>query len=308
MMPRMRHDALIACLVAGLATLPVAARAENGPLRQARTDRSEAPPDLSAYPKAPPVPQTVAVLILSGEEAGLPLSDVYASARKAIEAHTALNVAPLDAIGLAEREAAIRECAGKADCFARKVRSSAGSIGLLLTVSVDRLDAGLLLGFRLVDVGTEQELGATGDEVPVGMSLVGAMEQQLPEVFPATVWDQIAALQITTEPSNAEVAVGPRSCASPCELRRMIPGTYEVHIKKAGYVPWTGTVTLTPDRMATVDTVLAEPAGGITSSPLFWGALGAAVVGAGVATFFLLRPTDRTINLCIAPTEDLCQM
>ncbi len=304
----MRYDVLIACLSAGLAMLPATGVAA-GPsyLAQARTDTGEGP-DLSAVAFTPPAPGTVAILILSGEEAGLALSDIYADARKAIEGHTALNVAPLDAIGLAEREAAIRECAGKADCFARKVRINSGTIDQLLTVSVDRLDQGLLLGFRLVDVKTEQELGATGDEVPVGMSMFGAMEQQLGQVFPTTIWNQIASVTITTEPPNAEVSLGGRACASPCELKRMIPGTYEVLIKKAGYVPWNGTVTLTPDRPAVVDTVLAEPAGGITSSPLFWGAIGAAVVGAGIATFFLLRPDDRTINLCIAPTEAACAM
>jgi hypothetical protein len=306
MMRPMRYDALIACLTAGLAMLPATGIAA-GPsvLAQARTDTG---PNLAAQAPAPPRPGTVAILILSGEEAGLALSNIYSDARKAIEGHTAMNVAPLDAIGLAEREAAIRECAGKADCFARKVRINSGAIDQLLTVSVDRLDQGLLLGFRLVDVKTEQELGATGDEVPVGMSMFGAMEQQLAQVFPTTVWNQIAAVTIQTEPANAEVSIGGRACASPCELKRMIPGTYEVTIKKAGYVPWTGTVTLTPDRAANVNTILAEPAGGITSSPLFWGAIGAAVVGAGVATFFLLRPSDRSIRLCIAPTEDVCPM
>lgn len=304
MMAAMRVDALIGLLVAGLVAVPATASAAppGSVLMQARSDDG-AGPNLAPQPQAPPRAQTLAVLILSGEEAGVPLSDVYTSAVRAIESHTALNVVD---VAVSERETAIRECAGKAACFAQKVRSAAGSVDLLLTVSVDRLDEGLLLGLRLVDVITYDELGATGDEIPVGMSLVGAMETQLADVFPRSVWDQIASVEIETTPANAEVSIAGRSCASPCSLSRMIPGTYEVAIKKAGYEPWRGTVTLTPGRPAKVNTVLVEPEGGITSSPVFWGAIGAAVIGAGVATFFLLRPENRTINLCIARSEDLC--
>src|SRR5688572_14572077 len=74
--------------------------------------------NLEVEAQPPPRAQTVAILILSGEEAGIPLSEVYGNARKAIEENTALVVAPLDVLALEEREAAVRECAGKAACFA----------------------------------------------------------------------------------------------------------------------------------------------------------------------------------------------
>jgi hypothetical protein len=249
----------------------------------------------------PPRPRTVAILILSGEEAGIPLSEVYGNARKAIEENTALVVAPLDVIALEEREAAIRECAGKAACFASKVRASATTqVDLLLTVSLDRLDEGTLLGFRLVDVGSEEEIGTAGDEVPVGMSMLGAMERQLPDVFTSRVWGQIANLSITTQPDGAEVSVAGRSCVSPCELTRIVPGRYDVAIKKAGFEPWAGSVTLNAKETAKIEQVLVEPPAGIASNPFFWGGIAAVVVAAGIGAFFLARPKDRIVSICIA--------
>src|SRR5262249_49975511 len=161
----------------------------------------------------------IAVLLISGEEIGVAISEIYSNARSVIEANTALNVAPLDVISLDERAAAIRQCAGKGACFAERVKASASAsnVGLLLTVSADRIEDGYLLGFRLVEVETAKDIGAAGDEVPTGMSLLGAMEQQLPGVFPKEVWGQIASVAVDSDPPNAEVTIGSRSCVSPCE-------------------------------------------------------------------------------------------
>lgn len=263
-------------------------------------------PDLEVRRAPPAPPATLAILILSGEEAGVPLSELYGSARKVVEAQTALVVAPLDTIALADREAAIRDCAGKAECFAARARVGGGNAGVLLTVSVDRHDDGLLLGFRLVDVKTGQQIGASADEVPMGMSLAGAMEQQLRDVFPGSIWGQVADVRIETEPSHAEVTIGSRSCASPCRLTRLPPGVYEVSARKAGYDAWRGSVELVAKEEAELAVTLEAPAGGLTSSPLFWSAVGLAAATAGVAAFFLLRPADRVVNICIAPDRALC--
>lgn len=300
MRPMRRSISAVIAPALVLGALSTSASAQVGPLLAPKDA------DLAVRPTAPPRQETVAILILSGEEAGIPLSEIYASARNAIERHTAINVAPLDAIGLDVREAAVRECAGKASCFARRVRG--GSANLLLTVSVDRFDTegGLLLGLRLVDIETEQQIGATGDEIPAGMSTRGAMEQQLPGVFPKSVWDQIGVLVVDTTPKNAEVTVAGRACASPCELKRLVPGTYEVSVRKAGYVDWKGPVTVTAGQTATVNRELEEPEGSIVSSPWLWGGIGVAAIGAGIAAFFLLRSNDQLVNVCIAPDPMDC--
>ena len=258
-------------------------------------------------PDAPPVrPRRIAVLILSGPQVGLPLSEIYSSARRTLEARTALRVLPLDLLGMS-REAAIRECAGSPACFARRVRAVSSDVDLLLTISLEQISDQLLLALRLVDVPSERAVGASAEEVPVGMSLLGGMERQLPRVLPATIWDQVANVNVDSEPTNAEVTVGRYSCATPCRLRRLVPGTYPVSVSKAGYEPWTGIVSVAAKRSAQVRANLQETeSDGVLSSPYFWGAVGLAAVGAGILTFFLVQPDDQLINVCIAESQDSC--
>jgi hypothetical protein len=285
---------------AALIALAFAGQAEPFLVAQAKT---EGGPDLSVRQLPSKMAgKTIAILLISGEEIGVALSEIYANARSVIEANTALTVAPLDVISLDERAQVIRQCAGRGACFAERVRASAGAsnVGLLLTVSADRLDEGYLLGFRLVDVETSKDIGAAGDEVPIGMSLLGAMEQQLPGVFPTEVWGQIATVAVESEPPNAEVTIGGRSCVSPCELTRMPPGDYDVTIRKAGYLPWQGTISLVARQPAKVTAQLIEPAGGITSSWIFWTLIGVAVVGGATAAIIATRPSDRVVTICIA--------
>jgi hypothetical protein len=246
------------------------------------------------------------ILFLSGEELGLQLSEIYGNARRVIEGNTPLNIAPLDLIGVEERTKWRRECAGKGDCFATRVKEAQPLAGLLLTVSAERLDEGYLLGFRLVDVETQKEIGAAGDEVPMGMSMLGAMEKQLPSVFPSWVWGQVSTLQVESVPAGAEVNIAGRSCVSPCELTRLPPGKYEVTLRKSGFIPYQGSVALNAKETSKISQTLKEPESSIFASPIFWGIVGAVVIAGGVLTYIAVRPTDRTVNICIAENPNLC--
>lgn len=315
MRPVMTRSALLLA-AAILSQAPSLARAEPvgaglAPAHVGEVLAAQSRTDLDLSARSAPRAKTVAILVLSGEEIGVPLSQIYSDARSVIEAHTALNVAPLDVIGLDERAAVVRECAGRGSCFAQRVRESAtaSNVSLLLTVSADRLDEGFLLGFRLVDVDTSRDIGAAGDEVPAGMSMLGAMEQQLPGVFPALIWDQISTVQVDSTPPNAEVTVGGRACASPCELTRMAPGTYEVTVRKAGFAPWTGSISLDPRETGKVTATLEalESSGGVMSSWVFWAAVGAVVVGGTAAAVAIAQPSDRVVSICIAQDRSLCE-
>jgi hypothetical protein len=249
---------------------------------------------------------TLVVLILTDSETGLSNSEVYADMRKVLEANTTLDVMPLDRLSLATREGAIRECAGKAACFARKVVEAGLSVDLLLTLSADKLDEGLLLGFRLVDVKNRTELGASGEEVPVGMTFLGAVEKQFARLFPENIWGQVSDAVIETEPPEAEVHLGERSCVSPCRLSRLKPGVYRVEVLKNDYLPWQGEVRLEVNQATTVRAELVQPESeSLWSNPWFWGIGGAVLVGGAVAAAVLLSSSGDP-EICVAPSADLC--
>lgn len=249
-------------------------------------------PDAPASLRSSPATTTIALLILSSPTSGFPLTEVYAAIRRPIERNTALRVAPLEAIGLDERDAALRACAGDAACFVRRVRA-AQRADLLLTVSVDRPGEDLLLGLRLIDTRRRKEIGATGAEVPAGMSLEGAMARRLPDIVPPSVWGEIASIEIRSEPPAAEASIAGRSCVTPCRFDRLIPALYEVQLRKAGQKPWRETVTLERGRVAQVEARLSAPRQPFFEKPWFWTLVGVGVVAASVGGYFLFQQPDR---------------
>lgn len=261
--------------------------------------------ELRVQPKPPNVPRTVAVLILSGAKSGFPLSEIYAAARRPLERYTALRVAPLETIGLDERDAAIRDCAGDPACFARRVRASQNDVDLLLAVSVDRSEDALLVGLRLIDTFRRAEVGAGADEVPAGMSLEGALEDRLATVVPPSVWGDVGSLSIRSEPEGAEVWVGERTCITPCELGRLLPGSYDIVLRKSGWEPWQKTVAVgRGDNIVQAD--LPRPSRALVESPWLWTAVGAVIVAGTVTSVLLLQQPERRAVVCFSSMEDFC--
>ena len=258
-------------------------------------------------PRPTPAPRTVAILILTSEKAGFNLSEVYGATRRPLERHTALRVEPLEAIGLQERQAAIRECAGDAGCFVRRLRAARDDVDLLLAVSVDRPDRELLLGLRLIDTRRRRQIGATGDEVPIGMSLEGVLEERLPDVVPATVWDRIASVRIASRPDSAEASIAGQSCVTPCFFDRLAPGSYELTVRKAGQTPKTRWVLLESGRTADIEIALENPSSSsVFESPWFWTAVGAVLVAGGVGGYLLLQDQEREGIVCFASDPADC--
>lgn len=255
---------------------------------------------------------SIAIFVLSGEEVGTPISELYGAARRGIESETALDVAPLEVFPASVREAAIRQCAGSGTCFADRVRQAGVDVDLLLLVSADRLGEGTLLGLRLVDLrlaaeGRKPDLAAIGEQLPEGASLLRSMKDYLGSVFPQTIWGQVASLKIEVDQENAEVLVGPRACVSPCKFDRMPPGDYDVVIRKAGYQQWRRAVQLRSRQDETISATLIEEESSLTSSPLFWGAIGLGAAAATVGAILLLRPNDGPFTICIAENEATCR-
>jgi hypothetical protein len=262
-----------------------------------------------AFAHAEGAPRSVAVFVLSGEALGTPISELYAAARRGIEAETALEVAPFEVFPAELRENAIRQCAGDGACFAERTRQAGVDADLLLLVSASRSGEGVLLGLRLVDLRVtagKPDIAAIGEQIPEGASVLRAMKDYLGSVFPPEIWGQVASLKVEVDQENAEVLVGSRACVSPCKIDRMPAGSYDVLIRKSGFQDWRGSVALRPrqDEVVTA-TLVAEPSS-LTSSPLFWIATGVGAAALAVGAVFLFRPSSDNFTVCIAPSEDLC--
>src|SRR5262249_7592279 len=124
-------------------------------------------------------PRSVAIFVLSGEALGTPISELYAAARRGIEAETALDVAPFEVFPAELRESVIRSCAGDGGCFAEKTRQAGVDADLLLLVSANRIGEGVLLGLRLVDLRNtsgKPDIAAIGEQIPEGASVLRAMK------------------------------------------------------------------------------------------------------------------------------------
>lgn len=261
----------------------------------------------SALPRAEAPPRSVAVVVLASASSGFPLSEVYGAARRPLERHTALQVAPLEAIGIDERDAAMRECAGDAACFVDVLRPGRSGVELLLAVSVDRPGNELLLGLRLIDARQRAQIGATGAEVPDGMTLEGAIEDQLADVVPATVWDQVAAIDVSSVPASAEVSLGGRTCVTPCSFERLAPGPYELLAQRGGGEAVRQDLKLAAGQNPSLELDLRGPDTPVLESPWLWTAVGAGAIAAGVAAFFLLREQPTETVLCIARDPMDCE-
>lgn len=277
---------------------PVAPAARAGVLALAQTV------DL---PKPSLRPTSLAILVLSEAASGYPISEVYGATRRPLEENTALRVAPLEAIGIDERDAVIRACAGDAACFVRRLQATRGEVDLLLAVSVDRPGEDLLLGLRLIDTRSQEQIGATGAEIPAGMALEGAVERLLPDVVPVTVWGQVAGVQISSDPSSAEATVSGRSCVTPCTFERLAPGTYTVEVRTGGREPWRSEVELVSGRTANIVAELEAPDSSLLESPWLWTAVGLGVAGGIVGAFLLAQEPEREMILCFSARDGVCE-
>jgi hypothetical protein len=258
-------------------------------------------------------PSTVLILVLpSAEFRGDDATEAYATARSAIERGTTLDVLAPDTFTASSRDEAMRACAGDGACFARKVLEAApvAASGYLLTISAGRLDEGVLLGLRLVDLRKKADVGKVGKELPPNVNVVRAIGDYISGVFPPSIWNQVASLSIEVSQENASVDVSgakPYSCVSPgCRLARLRPGPYEISVAKQGYRRWTGRAQLEAGQAGSVKVELLPDEAALTASPLFWAAIGAGAIAAGVAGFFLLRPSDGPLALCIASKQTQC--
>jgi hypothetical protein len=280
----------------------------SAPLAAALWLLAGAPPPPASVAASLPTPaqarggaRSIGILILAAEDARLPISELYAAARGALEAETSLEVAPLDVF--AESQADLRSCAGDGRCFAARIRDSGVELDLLLTLSAGRIKSTTLLGFRLIDLGTKTDLGATGAEL--GGSLGDVMRAELARIVPPGLWGQVGSLLVEVEPAGAEVQLGPRSCVAPCRIERLKPDRYEIAAKHPGFLLGRATAVVTAHQRASVRVDLEPEPEAWYTSPWIWAAAGGLVAGgtaAGVVLGRSRRPPD-TFCLSANPAQ-----
>ena len=251
-----------------------------GELAQARPPRPPAESSEGTWPAARPLPPPphLAVLILSGEASGVAWSDLYGAVRDALETHTRIAVLPLESITASARSAAVGGCAGDPACFARRISMEVQPLELLLTVSVQTLSSTTLLAVRLVDAKTGEALGAAAGEVPGGMSVLAAARDRLSQVVPSRWWDRVGALEVRVEPRGTEVRAAGRTCVSPCRLRRLPAGRFQVELKARRHRSETRIVNVRPSGTDPLQLALQRERS-VWKSPWLWSAV--AVVAAG---------------------------
>lgn len=265
---------------------------------------------LCAFGQLPPQsnlqepPHTVAVLVLSGDDLGVSSRELHSAARTSIEKNTALAVADFDVFSATFREAIVRQCAGDIQCFVDQLAASGVQADLLMTLSADRLGAGLLMGLRLVDTRSRSELGVLGEEPPSGASVVRIMGDYVARVFPPSVWGQVATLYVDADRPGAQVTVGSLTCVAPCRIERIRPGTYDVTVSKPDYQPFHARVVLHPRGDELVSAKLEVRSSWVPTA-LLWGgvAVGVAAIAA-VAIVATRQPDDLVV--CLAEDSAVC--
>ena len=272
-----------------------------------------ATPGWAMSPEPPPSPdrvaaRSIAILILSAEGTGYDLTELYNVVRRPLEVHTALRVAPLEAVPLDERDQVLRACAGDPGCFVRRLRVRRRA-DWLLTVSIDRSERETLVGLRLIDAQTGTQIGTAGDEVPEGMPVARFIEARLAELVPPSVWNQVGAIRIRSKPTSAEARAAGTNCVTPCAMERLMPGRYELELRKAGHELWKRAVDVEPGKTQSVEAELRRPSGSVFKSAWFWSAVGVGVAAAvSVSAVLLLQGSESEDVLCFAQDPAACEM
>ncbi|MEM6789017.1 MAG: PEGA domain-containing protein [Myxococcota bacterium] len=97
-------------------------------------------------------------------------------------------------------------------------------------------------------------------------------------------------LQISADRKGAAVSVdGVDVGLAPVSLRRPA-GAYHVEVRKAGFEPYLADVRLKPASEVALEAVLAAEEVGLHERWWFWTSIGAALAGAAVVTYFVVRP------------------
>ena len=249
---------------------------------------------------------TIAIIVVASDAVTPGVSAIYAAAREAIEANTALDVAPLETLPLKSQE--LRTCAGDGSCYAARLEQRGMQVDLLLTIAANPVARNTIVGVRLIGPSGVQ-IASTGGKVPADDAVDAAVARMLPTVFSRDLWGRIASISVAGAEAGGEVRVAERSCVTPCTVGRLFPGTYEVNVNKSGFEAWRTSVTLAPRQDVRLTPELVKlPDAGFVGSTWFWVVVGAGTAAvAGTAIALAATANRGSPVICVAPSAADCR-
>ena len=188
------------------------------------------------------------------------------------------------------------KCGGEAECVAR-IGDKVGAAEVIL-VGVSEL-GDVILTMQRIDVHGHSVSGRVADSLAAGAQPSPAqLDGYLTRLLPPGDFLRFGVIEVVAAESDAVVTVGgiKRGTTPIKPLRLRAPATYDVHVEKSGFVPFTTQVQLPPDSELRVRAALQRP--GNNSWYTRWyvlAGMGAIVAGvAGGAIYFATNePSNR---------------
>lgn len=249
----------------------------------------------------------ILVFVVRGEGVSEPVSAFQDAARRTIDAHLharTLSIEEAFVRGGTDLQSKLAECRGEDACYARL----AGPVeaNFLLVITASRVGELEVVGARLLDLGVVSPIGNAVDPLQPGETWLDAVPERIRAAVPPVMWDPFGVLVIGVDQPGAEISLNGKvvGVAPIDRLGWLLPGTYRVAAKKAGFKPAESTVEVARNDESTVSLTLEEESTG--TSWLLWAAIGAAAaVGAAVAIGVATSGKD-TASFCSVDVPGGC--
>lgn len=261
---------------------------------------------LSAAPR-----DRIAIYTVRGDGVSTPLIAFQERARRLLEAHMHAEIVSMRETlvrGGPELNKKLAGCQADPKCYSDLLGRTLDA-RYLLVLTATRLDELRLAGGRLLDLQALQSLGESIEEVPSDQSYLDAIDRRVEACIPKERWDPFGSLSVTSEPPGAQVAVQGRVIGlTPLpQVGYLLPGTYEVGVRKSGFEPQSTSVEVRQGEVAQAILQMDPLPEADSNGWMIWAGVGAAaVVAATVVTVVLVTAGGGEASFCSAPDPAAC--
>lgn len=255
-------------------------------------------------------PDRIAIFTVRGAGISTPLIAFQDRARRLLEAHMHAEIVSLHETlsrGGVDLNRQLVACQADPKCYADLLGRL--DARYLLVLSATRVEDLRLAGARLIDLRDLRILGESIEEVRADRTLLDALDARIQACVPAARWDPFGLLEIRADQAGAQIAVQGRIVGlSPVpRIGYLMPTTYEVTARKAGFETARARATVEQGGIAQVDLTLHPVPEPSSSSTWIWVGAGAAVVvAATVATVLVVSSGGGDPSFCSSPDPAAC--